>query len=81
MLGSLYVKSHKGTSYADIQALHYLCRPSSLLELCPKELFEEFEVVGSGAKHRTEDLIEFEDTAHYKHPTSAIAANRNTGKL
>jgi hypothetical protein len=25
--------------------------------------------------------MEFEDTAHYKHPTSAIAANGNSGKL
>jgi hypothetical protein len=74
-------KSHKGTAYADIQALHYLCRPSSLSELCPKEFFEEYEVVGSGARNRTEDLMEFEDTVYYKHPTSAIIANGNTGRL
>ena len=44
-------------------------------------VFEEYEVVGSDARNRTEDLMEFEDTVYYKHPTSAIAANGDTGKL
>jgi hypothetical protein len=79
-LNSMHVKSHEGKSYADIQALHYLCRPSALSELCPKEFFEEYEVVGSDVKNRNEELLEFEDTEFFKHPTSAIGANSNTEK-
>jgi hypothetical protein len=80
-LNSLYVKSHKGTAYADIQALHYLCRPRCLSELSPKDFFEGYEIVSSDVRNRTEDLLDFEDTEYYKHPTSAMAANGNTAKL
>ena len=80
-LGSMHVKSHKGKAYADVQALHYLCRPSSLAGLCPKEFFEEYEVVGRNVRNRTEDLMEFEDNAFYQHPTSAINTEGNTDKL
>jgi hypothetical protein len=80
-LSKMHVKSHKGTAFADIQALHYLCRPSELKELCPKEFFEEYEVVGCDVKHRTDELMEFEDTEFYKHPSSSKNGEGFKGKL
>ena len=71
-LSSMHVKSHKGTAFADIQALHYLCRPKSLSHLCPKEFFEEYEVVGCDVKYRIEELMEFEDNEFYKHPSLSL---------
>jgi hypothetical protein len=71
-LESFYVRSNKGIPFADIQALHYLCRPIELSNITAKEFFEEFEVVGADVKNRSGELLKFINTEHFQHQSNAI---------
>ena len=61
------LRSHKGKPYADILALHYLCRPQSLYDLCPKDFYEQYEII-QRHKGKDDNFLEFEDTEHFTHP-------------
>jgi hypothetical protein len=71
-----YVKSYKGKAFADVQGLHYLCRPDELVDLSPKAFFEQYEVVGADVQNRRDELIGFKDTQYFQHPTNNTN-NRN----
>lgn len=65
------IKSFKGTPYADVGALNYLCRPSELEDLSPREFFEQYEVI-KRAHRRKDQVMHFQDTEHFAHPTSGL---------
>ena len=77
-LDSFYVRSNKGNAFADIQALHYLCRPTELSDVTAKEFFEEFEAVGADVKNRSDELLAFIDTEHFQHQYNATNKEGNS---
>ena len=69
-LDHFYVKSYKGKAFADVHGLHYLCRPDELVDLSPKEFFEQYEVVGRDVQNRKDKLMGFKDSQYFQHPTN-----------
>ena len=59
-------------------ALHYLCRPQALSDLCPKLFFEQYEVI-RGSSNGDDELFDFEDNRHFTHP--AQVNRREDGEI
>jgi hypothetical protein len=71
-VSSFFVKSFGGKPYAEIQALHYLCRPNKLEMLSAKHFFEQYEVKKSNVRNRVEELMPLSDTQYYLHPSTTF---------
>ena len=66
---SAHIKKSSRGCFFQNTALHYLCRPRDQLENCS---FKEFLTVWETknvTKSNEEDLLKFENTSHFKHPS------------
>jgi ATP-dependent DNA helicase PIF1 len=62
------VKCHKdNTRHYHCVAMHYLCRPVQLQDMCPHDFFSKFEVVKVTSKNR-DTLLKFQNS-HWQHPS------------
>ena len=62
------LRSFNGTPYADVQALHYLCRPLELEGLCAMHFWERYEVVRKTSKNK-KGFLELVNTQYFEHPS------------
>ena len=70
-----------GDFYFENMALHYLCRPTCLEMLSPKEFFETYEIVHAPKKRkRGEPDLRLINTHQFTHPTSKLNKNGTVSK-